>query len=241
MKTNKFSENAKNSFRSLRRVPGSMRKNLAERALQLLVSRLPAMWVVQTVAYRPYGLDALLEVADETDALNGQMAWVQLHVVRRLRWEADGCYVAGPIDKIPDDRCTVASGPVLMVLADVSRQGLYAISQDAFLQEHFHRYLAEGVLCWHFHQQQDALRPGSEVGCLRLLLRQWVEKRELEDIIILYLLQAEERGDLPPGMTTHLSSSIHRLLTTRLAYWSFTQPGMYYHLFACLRRVQGSI
>lgn len=218
-----------------------MRKNLAERALQLLTGHLPALWVVHTTAYRSYGLDALLEVTDETDALNGQMAWVQLHVVRRLRWEADGCYVAGPVDKMPAELCTIANGPVLMVLADMSRQALYVISQDAFLQEHFHRYLAEGTLCWHFDQQQDALRPGSEAGCLRQLMQQWVEKRELEDIIILYLLQAEERGALPPGMTAHLLSSIHRLLTTRLAYWSFTQPAMYYHLFACLRRVQDSI
>ncbi len=228
---------AKYRLRSIMQVAAPSRKGMTAAALQLLESKLPGSWLLRIVAQQPTGLDALLEIAEEGNPLDGQSAWIQLRVERRISWSRTGRYTAGPIEAspLPDQR--VNSGPAFLFLADLSRGEVYFLCQDTYIQEHYESYLRKGSLSYSFDRKLDIFSRQAGPLLMALQLQQQLEKQQLTNLMTIFLtdISGPCGSDMEEEQIVERLYAIRGMLGETFAYWSFTQPAFYYlvHSITC--------
>ncbi len=180
----------------------------------------------------------MLEIVEEGDPLDGQGAWVQLRVERRISWSRTGRYTAGPIQAPPSHYEQANSGPAFLFLADLSRGEVYFLCQDAYIQEHYESYLRTGRLSWCFDRKTDIFSRQEGPLLMGQHLQYQREKQQLANLMTIFLSDVARpcACELEEQLIVARLNSIRSMLCGTLAYWSFTQPVFYYLLHAITSR-----
>lgn len=213
---------------------------LQERAYDLLQQALPGNWVLCPLHAHEQGMDCLLEIVDETGALDGCCAWIRLQAMHSIRWNQRGRYRAGAVQPPSYYQGRHRSYPVFLLLADVLSEELYFLSVDTYIQAHFDEYLHKRQLHYRFDRQKDLFNKTNEHQLLSPYITAHRERQELENLLTLVLTHPELlRSGLESDETLmRLFQQVECLLQGPLAYWAFTNRTVYYLLHGLCQRLR---